>query len=92
MPYDWFIHLEQANSQEPFRDAKHMRSLRYIARTPDALNPDGLPIGFVKDAGYEDGTAGLGLTSPHAIPARSTTTVRPISSMAGRQWATSGIF
>jgi hypothetical protein len=62
LPYDWFLRLEQANSQELFRDPNHMRALRYIARTPDALNPDGLPIGFVKDAAYEDGTPGLGLT------------------------------
>jgi hypothetical protein len=62
LPYDWFIHLEQANSQEPFRNANHIRALGYVPRTPGPGNPDGLPIGFVKDAPYEDGTAGLGLT------------------------------
>jgi hypothetical protein len=62
MPYDWFLRLEEANSQELFRNPKHIRALGYIARTPDPGNPDGLPIGFVKDAPYEDGTQGLGLT------------------------------
>jgi hypothetical protein len=62
LPYDWFIHLEEANSQEQFRNPKHIRALGYIARTPDPGNPDGLPIGFVKDAPYEDGTPGLGFT------------------------------
>ncbi len=62
VPYDWFLHLEQADSQESFRDAKHIRALGYIPRTPDPLNPKGLPVGFIKDAPYDDVTAGLGLT------------------------------
>ena len=62
VPYDWFLHLEEAGSQEPFRSAKHVRALGYIPRTPDPLNADGLPVGFIKDAPYDDGTVGLGLT------------------------------
>ena len=62
VPYDWFLHLEQAGVAEPFRSAKHIRDLGYIPRTPDPKNPDGLPIGFVEDAPYEDGTRGLGMT------------------------------
>ncbi len=62
VPYDWFLPLEQAGSQERFRDAKHIRTLGYIPRTPDPMNADGLPVGFIKDAPYEDGTAGLGVT------------------------------
>ena len=50
IPYVWFLHLEQPDSQNPFRDADHIRSLGYLPRSPDSRgNPDGLPIGFVKD-------------------------------------------
>ncbi|MDG3007973.1 di-heme-cytochrome C peroxidase [Paludisphaera mucosa] len=62
VPYDWFLHLEQAGSTEPFRDPKHIRALGYIPRKPAAGNPDGLPIGFVKDGPDEDGTPMMGLT------------------------------
>ncbi|MSR57242.1 MAG: hypothetical protein EXS05_06190 [Planctomycetaceae bacterium] len=62
VPYDWFLHLEQAESQVPFRDANHLRALGYIPRTPDPLNPDGLPIGFIQDEPFEDETTGLGIT------------------------------
>lgn len=49
IPYAWFLHLEQPGSQALFRDAEHFRSLGYLPRTPDADNPDGLPIGFTHD-------------------------------------------
>lgn len=49
LPYDWFLHLEQAGSTTKFRDAANIRALGYIPRTPDAKNPDGLPVGFVGD-------------------------------------------
>lgn len=62
MPYAWFLHLEQAQSSVLFRDSQNIRRLGYIPRLADDQNPDGLPIGFVRDASYEDGTAGLGLT------------------------------
>jgi hypothetical protein len=54
--------LESAETQDSFRNAAHIRVLGYIPRTPDPLNPDGLPIGFIKDAPYEDGTPSLGIT------------------------------
>ena len=62
VPYEWFIRLEQTNSRELFKDPNHIRALGYVPRTPDPGNPDGLPIGFIKDVPYEDGTTGLGLT------------------------------
>lgn len=62
LPYDWFLHLEQPNSVTAFLNAEHIRELGYLPRTPDAANPDGLPIGFIRDASYEDETPGLGLT------------------------------
>ena len=57
IPYDWFIHLDQPDSSRPFLDAEHIRSLGYLPRTADSQgNPDGLPIGFVRDEDH------LGLT------------------------------
>lgn len=62
VPYDWFVHLEQVESPDRFLDPEHIRALGYIPRNADAGNPDALPIGFVRDAPYDDGTAGLGIT------------------------------
>lgn len=55
MPYSWFLALEQAGSDRPFRDASNVRRLGYIPqdKTP-GRNPDGLPIGFVRDDIPED--------------------------------------
>ncbi|MBX7132291.1 MAG: hypothetical protein K1X67_06400 [Fimbriimonadaceae bacterium] len=62
LPYDWFLHLEQPNSDAKFLDADHIRELGYIPRSPSEENPDGLPIGFARDATYEDGTFAVGMT------------------------------
>ncbi len=49
IPYDFFLVLEQPNGQL-FRSNAHMNNAyRYLARKPTYSNPDGLPIGFVKD-------------------------------------------
>jgi len=50
--YRWFLNLEQADSNRLFRDEDNIRSLGYLPRSPARDNPDGLPIGFVKDEGY----------------------------------------
>ncbi len=47
--YDWFLNLEQAESEALFRDDANIQSLGYLARSADSDNPGGLPIGFVKD-------------------------------------------
>ena len=47
--YEWFLNLEQPDSELLFRDVAHIQSLGYLARKADTNNPDGLPIGFVKD-------------------------------------------
>lgn len=52
VPYDWFLKLEQADSQIPFRDPDNIRSLGYLPRTASTGNPDGLPIGFVRDGNH----------------------------------------
>ena len=63
LPYDWFLHLEEAAGTERFARSEHMNELRYVtlseSRNPVSLNPDGLPIGFVKD---KEKNSWLGLT------------------------------
>jgi RoxA-like, cytochrome c-like len=60
IPYDWFLALEQADSQTLFRDNQNILKYRYLPQLPDLQNPDGLPVGFVGDAGV--GRRWLGLT------------------------------
>jgi len=60
IPYDWFLALEQADSQTPFRDNQNILKYRYLPQLPDSNNPDGLPVGFVGDTGV--GRRWLGLT------------------------------
>jgi mono/diheme cytochrome c family protein len=52
IPYDWFLHLEQPDSNEPFVSRDHIRQLGYLPRTPSEGNPDGLPVGFAKDGDH----------------------------------------
>lgn len=58
LPYAWFLHLEQADVEgKLLRDNAHIQELGYLPRTRDENNnPDGLPVGFVKDDNH------LGLT------------------------------
>ena len=50
LPYAWFLALEQHDNQMLFRDNENIKKLGYIPqqKTPGD-NPDGLPIGFVRD-------------------------------------------
>jgi len=48
--YRVFLNLEQANSQTLFRDNGNMNRYRYLPQNPHWDNPDGLPVGFVKDS------------------------------------------
>jgi hypothetical protein len=54
MPYDLFIALEDsdstADSQELLRSNQNMDKFRYLPQKVTKFNPDGLPIGFVKDS------------------------------------------
>ena len=50
MPYDFFIALEQADSNEPFRANSVIDKYRYLPQKPTFFNPDGLPVGFVKES------------------------------------------
>jgi hypothetical protein len=57
IPYSWFLHLEQPGSGKLFLTAEHIGMLGYLPRTPaQPGNPDGLPVGFVRDGDH------LGLT------------------------------
>jgi len=49
MRYDWFLWLEQENTIELFRNDKNINKYKYIPQNPSELNPDGLPIGFMKN-------------------------------------------
>ena len=54
IPYAWFLALEVKDRETLFRDNSHMAQLGYITASPDSgRNPDGLPVGFVQDAGTE---------------------------------------
>jgi hypothetical protein len=60
LPYDWFLALEQADSTTSFHDNQNMLKYRYLPQNPGAMNPDGLPVGFVASKGL--GRSWLGLT------------------------------
>lgn len=51
IPYEWFLALEQPDSQARFRDNQNLLKYRYLTQTPSPSNPDGLPVGFVADDG-----------------------------------------
>ncbi len=53
MPYELFLHLEQADSEALFRNADNMSKYRYLTQRESWNNPDGLPVGLVKDT-YQD--------------------------------------
>ena len=62
IPYDWFLALETPSDERLFVSDSFVDSLGYLTNPPDTTyNPDGLPIGFVKDADPETGDW-LGLT------------------------------
>ena len=49
LPYKMFLHLETADSDALFRGDANMNRLRYLPQTSSVANPDGLPVGWVKD-------------------------------------------
>jgi mono/diheme cytochrome c family protein len=59
VPYAWFGALEQPcfslSGCEMFTDKSYLARFGFIASRPDAnLNPDGLPIGFARQADFKD--------------------------------------
>lgn len=63
VPYDWALALERHDSNEAFFSTAHIERIGYVPAPSSPLNPDALPIGFVKDSGAPgpNGPA-LGLT------------------------------
>ncbi len=49
IPYDWFLALEKTEGGGLFRDDANLERLRFLPREKSPRNPDGLPVGFVKD-------------------------------------------
>lgn len=60
LPYDFFMVLEQKESNDLFRSNENMDFYRYIPLKETFSNPDGLALGFVKDT-YQ-GKEYVGLT------------------------------
>ena len=56
IPYAWFLALEQPDSDRPLRDPKYLNRLGFLLQNPCVANPDGLPVGFVKDPAHKDET------------------------------------
>lgn len=65
LPYDWFLNLERAGSETLLRDDANMLRLGYLLQKKDELNPDALPVGFVKDVGKDRGWLGLTCAACH---------------------------
>ena len=54
LPYSWFIALETSHDEAEFKSDNNMRSLGFIPQAKDTgKNPDGLPVGFVKNDSSE---------------------------------------
>ncbi len=49
MPYDFFMALEKPGTSELVRSNENLNSFHYMIQKPTRSNPDGLPVGFVKD-------------------------------------------
>ncbi len=49
LPYDFFLVLEQAESDQLFRSNQNIDKFRYLPQKETFFNPDALPVGFVKE-------------------------------------------
>ena len=65
LPYDFFMVLEQAGATALFRANDNMNRLRYLPQRPTLSNPDGLPVGFVKDGYLNKNYIGLTCAACH---------------------------
>jgi len=61
-PYDIFLNLAVANSDQLFVSPENMTRYRYISSNKSSSNPDGLPIGFTKSEEEWAGETYVGLT------------------------------
>jgi hypothetical protein len=74
IPYEWFLALEQVDSTAPFLDTQNILKYRYLPQRPGPLNPDGLPVGFVGDAGVGRKWLGMTCAACHTTEIRLGTT------------------
>lgn len=65
LPYDFFIALEQSDSTEAFRANSLIDKYRYLPQKPTFFNPDGLPLGFVKESYKGNDYVGLTCAACH---------------------------
>lgn len=49
IPYDFFLHLEQADNEKLLRSDNSMLRFGFIPAAPSKNNPDGLPIGLARN-------------------------------------------
>ena len=49
LPYSFFLALEQSDNGELFRSHENIDRYGYLPQRPTASNPDGLPVGMVRD-------------------------------------------
>jgi len=49
LPYDFFMVLEKPGTSELFRSNDNLNYYRYLPQQATLSDPDGLPVGFVKD-------------------------------------------
>ncbi len=59
MPYSWFMALERAADEKPFVD--ELASFGYLPNADRTVNPDGLPVGFVKDVDPSNRSEWIGM-------------------------------
>ncbi len=52
LSYDYFINLEQLDGVSLLSDPRNMARFRFIPQRPTQNNPDGLPLGIVRNKNY----------------------------------------
>ncbi|HXW25594.1 MAG TPA: di-heme-cytochrome C peroxidase [Xanthobacteraceae bacterium] len=69
MPYDWFLALERPGSEMLFL-ADGLARFGYLPNPDKTNNPDGLPVGFVKDVGDNGDWVGMTCSACHTNQVR----------------------
>jgi hypothetical protein len=64
MPYTWALSLERASDETLFF-ADGLAHLGYLPNPKSAINPDGLPVGFVKDTSLLRNDLGMSCAACH---------------------------
>ena len=67
LPYDFFLVLEQADSDQLFRSNENIDKFRYLPQKETFFNPDALPVGFAKDTYKGKDYMGFTCDGPSAV-------------------------